>query len=93
MTLKFTAHAIRRMRKWAISDDDVLRVLTGGEVVEAYPTDTPFPSRLMLGWIKGRPVHVVVADNAQTGETVVITVYEPDPQLWDPTFRVRRQPA
>lgn len=92
MTLKFTAHAIRRMREWRLSDDDVLHILATGAVIEAYPSDAPFPSRLVLGWIQGRPLHVVAADNAGAQETVVITVYEPDPHLWDPTFRTRRQP-
>ena len=73
-----------------VSDNDVLHVLSVGEDIEVYPEDTPYPSRLVLGVVAGRPLHVVVADNADAMETVVITVYEPDTHLWSPDLR-RRQ--
>lgn len=73
-----------------ISQVDVRAVLDAGEVIERYPQDAPYPSRLVLGWIGTRPIHVVAADNTEAQETIVITVYEPDPQQWDPSFRRRR---
>jgi hypothetical protein len=51
----------------------------------------PYPSRLLLGFVGGRALHVVVADSADDGETIVVTVYEPDPALWRPGFRRRRR--
>jgi hypothetical protein len=33
----------------------------------------------MLGSIRGRPLHVVVADDDANATTIVVTVYEPDP--------------
>jgi hypothetical protein len=39
-----------------------------------------------------RPLHVVAAENAEAHETIVITVYDPDPTLWEPGFRQRRRP-
>jgi hypothetical protein len=59
-------------------------------LIEDYPTDTPYPSRLILGWVGARPLHVVAADNAAAQETIIVTVYEPDPLLWHPGFRQRR---
>jgi len=47
----------------------------------AYPDDTPYPSRLLLGWRGDKPLHVVAAYNAQDDEQIVITVYEPDSAL------------
>ncbi|MFQ5773903.1 MAG: DUF4258 domain-containing protein [Kiloniellaceae bacterium] len=70
---------------------EVRHVLETGEDIETYPDDTPYPSRLVLGWIGARPLHVVAADNAEAGETVVITVYEPDPASWNRDFRRRKQ--
>ncbi len=73
--LVFRVHAVRRMVQRQISVDDVRHVLATGEVIENYPDDTPYPSRLILGWLGVRPVHVVAADDDdQTGETIVITV-------------------
>ena len=71
---------------------DVVRVLQTGEVIEDYPDDTPYPSRLILGWIRSKPLHVVAAVNARDYETIVITVYEPDPSQWQSDFRSRNTP-
>ena len=70
---------------------EVRYVVETGEVIESYPADVPFPSRLLLGWSGGRPLHVVVADNIEAGETVVITVYQPDAARWDEQFRRRKE--
>jgi hypothetical protein len=75
-----------------IAPRDVRHVLDTGEVIEDYPNDTPYPSRLVLGWLGPRPLHVVAADATDTWETIVITVYEPDPNRWEPGYRVRRRP-
>ena len=89
--ITFRVHAVRRMFRRAISVEDVRRVLADGETIEDYPDDKPYPSRLLLGWRGARPLHVVAAHNAEDGETIVITAYEPDPELWEPDFR-RRKP-
>lgn len=90
--LVFRVHAIQRMFQRRIGDEDVRHVLMTGEVIEEYPNDTPYPSRLVLGWRGARPLHVVVADNPDSQETIVITVYEPDPEQWEPDFRRRKKP-
>ena len=89
--LVFRVHAISRMFQRRISKDDVRHVLATGETIETYPKDTPYPSRLVLGWCQSRPVHVVVADNAENQETIVITVYEPDVTEWESDFRRRKR--
>ena len=53
--LVFRVHAIRRMFERKISVADIRQVLGAGEVIEAYPDDKPYPSRLLLGWIGGAP--------------------------------------
>lgn len=85
----FRVHAIERMFQQGISAAQVEQVLARGEQIRAYPEDKPYPSRLILGWIGDRPLHVVAADNTADGETIIITVYEPDPMRWDPSFRRR----
>ncbi len=89
--LIFRAHAIRRMFQRRIAVGDVRRVIETGETIEANPDDLPYPSRLVLGQVGGRPVHVVVAEDQLGDESVVVTVYEPDPALWRPGFRRRRK--
>ncbi len=87
----FRAHAVRRMFERRIGVEDVRHILYEGEVIESYPDDTPFPSRLILGWLDNRPVHVVAADNNEENETVVITTYEPETRLWSRDFRRRKR--
>lgn len=74
-----------------IAVDDVLRALHSSEDVQEHSADQPYPSRLVLGWSESRPLHIVVTGSASVDELVVITVYEPDPLLWDDGFRRRRR--
>jgi hypothetical protein len=59
--LVFRVHAIQRMFERGIAKEDVRQALSTGKTIEAYPEDQPYPSRLVLGWIGTRPIHVVVA--------------------------------
>ena len=90
--LVFRVHALRRMFRRGISEAEVRQVLATGEVIEEYPHDAPYPSRLLLGRSASRDLHVVVADDEAAGESIVITVYEPDADLWEPGFRRRKRP-
>lgn len=74
-----------------IATDAVRAVVESGTVIETKPDDLPHPSRLVLGWLHGRPLHVVVADDTAADLSVVVTVYEPDPALWQPGLRRRRK--
>jgi hypothetical protein len=88
--LTFRIHAIRRMFQRQVDILDIRHILGTGEIIEEYPKDTPHPSRLMLGWRDSRPLHVVVADDKEQQETIVITVYEPDPDKWELDFKKRK---
>ncbi|MBO9362919.1 MAG: DUF4258 domain-containing protein [Thermoflexus sp.] len=63
--------------------------LKTGETIATYPDDEPYPSRLILGWVGGRPLHVVVADDPVRNVLIVITGCEPDSPLWDSHFQRR----
>lgn len=89
--IRFSRHAIERMFKREIPPDAVRRVVVQGEVVADYPEDIPYPSVLILGFQDGRPIHVVVARDAQSGICHIVTVYQPDPRLWMADFKTRRQ--
>ena len=89
--LVFRVHALQRMFARRVSVSDVRRLVGAGETIEEYPDDTPYPSRLVLGWLGERPVHIVVADNAEAKELIVITVYEPEGSRWDGGFKRRRR--
>lgn len=85
--LVYRVHAVRRMAERGIREEDVARIIVDGKEIESYPEDEPYPSRLLLGWVEGRPIHVVMAQADR--EIIVITVYEPDPALWEAGFERR----
>lgn len=88
--LIFRDHATRRLMQRGIRARDIRFILERAEVIEEYPTDTPYPSQLLLGWVRGKPLHVVVAEDSSLPFIYVITVYEPDPDQWEPDFKHRR---
>lgn len=47
------------MLDWDVSVIAVRRVIDNGEAIEDYPSDEPYPSKLVLGWDERRPLHVV----------------------------------
>lgn len=86
----FRMHAIERMFQRGISHENVLAVFATGEVIEDYPTDTPYPSVLLLSVVNGRSLHAVVAYDRANSLSIVVTVYEPDPSKWEVGFRRRK---
>jgi hypothetical protein len=89
-TIHYSRHAFERMFERAITPDVIWNIVAKGEIIANYPDDQPYPSALILGFEETRPIHVVAARNATTGECHVVTVYVPDPALWDATFKQRR---
>ena len=87
----FRIHAIERMFERRITEENVRRVLGHGEMIEDYSDEMTYPGGLMLGKHGKRPLHVVVAENKRDNETIVITVYEPDPAQWKSNSRERKK--
>jgi hypothetical protein len=90
--LVYRVHALQRMFERQIGETDVAHTAKAGDEIESYPNDTPYPSRLLLGFPDGNALHVVAAYNAPADETIIITAYRPDPARWTPDFRTRRHP-
>jgi Domain of unknown function (DUF4258) len=86
MTILYSAHALKRIFQRGLTLQAVVQALEQGELITNYPDDQPYPSKLVLGWDAGVPVHVVAALTEQ-GDTVVITAYVPETSLWDETFK------
>jgi len=87
----FSRHAIERMFQRSIPPDDVVQCIRTGEVVANYSDDLPYPSALILSFVNAAPLHVVVAQD-EKGNCYVVTVYHPEPALWDSDFKTRREP-
>jgi hypothetical protein len=87
---EFSKHAVDQSIIRDISVADVEDAICGhSEIIEDYPDDKYGPSCLVLGFTKaGRALHVQCS-HATRPVVKIITLYEPDPDLWI-DFRVRR---
>lgn len=90
MKFSFSGHVLKRMAERGFSPETIKAIIETGTVIKDYPEDTPYPSRLILGFNGARPVHVVSAYNPDNDTEYVITVYEPDSQKWFNNFTERR---
>jgi hypothetical protein len=59
----------------------VLKRIAGGEIIEQYQDDKPYPSCLIYTDSEG-PLRSVWASNDTNSWAVLITVYRPDPQRY-----------
>ena len=85
----FRTQAIQGMFQRGVNEHDVRAIITTGETIEEYPDDIPYPSRLILGWIGKRPIHIVATYNAAEHEIIIVTVYKPHEEKWSTDFKRR----
>jgi hypothetical protein len=78
------------MAQRGITLKEIEEVLRNHRVIEEYPQETPYPEQLLVGWIGARALHIVVANDEQAGDAILVTVYDPDPNLWEEGFTKRR---
>lgn len=89
--ITFTRHAFERMFSRSISPEQIRTIVSRGEAIIEYKDDTPFPSTLLLGYSNARPIHVLVGRDSSASVCYIITVYEPDPLIWEDDYKRRRQ--
>ena len=89
-TLHFSRHAFERIFQRGINPDAVARIIAEAEVLIEYPEDKPFPSTLLLGFYGKQAIHAVIAQDPTTGNCHLVTIYWPDPAIWDESFKKRR---
>jgi len=90
MKIIFRMHAVERMFERNITIDDIKDVINNGKIIEEYQDDKPYPSKLLLKFVGGRPLHAVIAENKVEDQIIVITVYEPDENKWSENFERRK---
>ena len=78
------------MHERCITEDEVEHAIANGTVIESYPNDTPYPSVLLLGHAGTKAIHAVYADDVEESVRIIITVYEPDAEIWCDDLKTRR---
>ncbi len=91
----FTNHAKHEMEVeefGVISTSEIIEAVDHLEVLGDYPDDTPYPSALIFGITNtGRPIHFVCAFDNDEDYLTIVTVYQPDPDLWVDFKKRKRQ--
>mgnify|MGYP002777010716 CR=1 FL=1 len=79
---EFSQHALNQSILRHISVTEIREAIASGEIIEEYPNDKYGASCLILGFtIKGRPIHLQCSYPSRP-LIKIITVYEPDLNLW-----------
>ena len=87
--IKWTLHAIKRMRNRKISSDDVINAVLTGEIIEQYQEDKYFPSCLIFNNNYTAPLHTVVSNDEQN--MYIITAYYPTLNEWKSDYKTRKE--
>lgn len=87
---RLSKHATRQMASRGRTLEDVRRTVMGGEIIREYPEEQPYPEFLFLGYPgpPDKPCYVVVASN---DETIIVTVHNYDPEIYEADHRTRRK--
>lgn len=86
---RYSDHAFERAIVRGITREEIVQASSSMTVIENYPDDKYGPSCLVLGYTAdNRPLHIQVS-LAEESETLIITLYEPDPSEWE-DYRRRR---
>ena len=88
--ISISKHAFYRLQMRGITEHEIEYVVHNGLVIEEYPEDKPYPSRLIYGCIQGKHLHVVAAYDTIRDKEIAITTYEPDPADWQDGFVKRK---
>jgi len=82
----YTNHAKDEMEKeefGEIKEREVFEAVLNGKIIEAYPEDEPYPSCLIYGRTdENRPLHIVCAYTMDSNLAIIITAYQPNPDIW-----------
>ena len=81
-SIVYRLHAIQRMFERNVNNVELRQIIDKGKIIEKYVNDSPYPSRLILGQVNNRPLHIVITENKTENKIIVITVYEPDSRKW-----------
>jgi len=88
--IKWSQHAMKRLRERHITIDDYIQCIQTGSIIEDYPDDYPIPSCLILGVsASGKALHIVVGCDGK--DIYAITAYWPSPDVWEADLKTRKE--
>jgi hypothetical protein len=89
--IEWRKHVLQKLAERSIPQQAVRDVLLQGARIREYADDKPFPSALFLGYLAGKPLHVVAACDETSRKAFVITAYEPSLEIFEADYRTKRK--
>ena len=88
---RFTQHATIQRISREIKTKEIKYALLNGEIIERNPKDKPYPSCLILGYLKsGDPIHIKCSKGIKVPKLRIVTVYEPSEE-WEKDYKTRKK--
>lgn len=89
---RLTEHATIQRIERNITIEDIKRALLNGEIIEKNPKSKPYPSCLLLGWLRsGDPLHIKCSMGTKEPKLRIVTVYEPSNEEWESDYKTRKK--
>lgn len=89
--IQWRKHVLQKLAERCIQQQTIRDVLLSGECIRDYTEDRPFPSALFLGYVGGKPLHVVASCDETSKQAFVITAYEPSLEVFEPDYRTKKK--
>ena len=89
--LEWRKHVLQRIAERGIAQQAIRDALLTGDLVRDYTEDKPFPSALFLGYVAGKPLHVVASCDEINRRACIITAYEPSQDVFESDFRTKKK--
>jgi len=86
----FSEHAFTKMAERGIDPEDIEFVIKKGETIKSYPDEQPDPCYLLMGVSNQRVLHVVISKDVLYENCIVVTVYQPDANIWESDFKNKK---
>ena len=87
----WTYHVNMRLGQRCITREQLFASIDTFQIIEEYQEDRFLPCYLLFAELESRAVHIVVAVDEAEDNIRIVTAYEPDPHLWDASFKLRRR--
>lgn len=89
--VQWRKHMLQKLAERGLTQNAVLDALLTGERIRDYTEDRPFPSALFLGYVGGKPLHVVASSDEANRRAFIITAYEPSLAVFEPDYRTKKK--
>lgn len=88
--IKWSMHALKRLRERGISIEDFKNCIFTGEIIERYPESYKTPSCLVSGFSVNK-LHLHTVSGYDESYLFAVTAYYPNLDEWESDYKTRKE--